>query len=224
MKDQFFSGPTVEAALSSAATALGLPPERLRYVVLERETGARLGLSATPARIAVILDVPPPRPARGPEVPTGPAGAPSGPRELCEALGRALGQQFTAELEGPPERGWLRLSGPGCEAFFDAEGRAFQALEHLIARICAAQGQPTPRLACEAYREARDRWLGSRARELGAAVLQDGQPRETEPMNAYDRRQVHTVIAELGGLRTRSVGEGGERRVTILPAGEAAGA
>lgn len=225
MKDQLFSGPTVEAALTTAATALGLRPEQLRYVVLERETGARLGLSATPARIAVILDVRTPPGARGATPPgPAPAGAAGGPRELIAALSRALGQELEAEIEGPPERALLRLSGPGGEVLFDAEGRAFQALEHLLGRICSAQGLPVPRLSCEAYRNARDLWLARLARELGAAVLRDGQPRETEPMNAYDRRQVHTAIGELGGLVTRSVGEGGERRVTILPAGEATGA
>lgn len=218
MKDQFFTGASVELALQQAAVALGMPAERLRYVVLERETPARLGLSATPARIAVILDV---RPQATAGPPRGlPARAPQpGVGELLQVLGQALGLPLEAESQGDEEREVLELRGPACERLFDPEGRAFQALEHLVGRLCAAQDLDAPRLSCPAYREARNRWLGDRARQLCADVLSDGQPRETEPMNAYDRRQVHMVVGDLPGLTTRSVGEGSARRVTILLAG-----
>jgi spoIIIJ-associated protein len=222
MKDQFFSGPSVEAALSAASTALGLPPASLRYVVLAHETPSRLGLSATPARIAVILDVVAPRPPR--PAPASAPSPPSGAPELVAALSRTLGLEIAAEFDGPRERGVLHLSGPGCQALFEPQGQTFQALEHLLGRISAAQGQASARLSCEAYREARDAWLAEHARELGRAVLADGQQRETAPMNAYDRRLIHAAIGQLGGLETRSVGEHAERHVTIVPASPPAGA
>jgi len=222
MKDQFFSGSSVEAALSAASIALGLPPASLRYVVLERETPARLGLSATPARIAVILDVQAPRAPR--PVPAAEPSPASGAPELVAALSRTLGLEIAAELNGPRERAILQLSGPGCQVLFDPQGRTFQALEHLLGRICATQGQASARLSCGAYRDARDTWLAAHARELGSAVLADGQQRETAPMNAYDRRLIHAAIGELGGLQTRSVGEHAERHVTIFPASPPAGA
>jgi spoIIIJ-associated protein len=55
MSDRVFSGRDVTEALGMAAQALGLPPERLRYVVLDTGTPGGLGLKATPARVAVLL-------------------------------------------------------------------------------------------------------------------------------------------------------------------------
>src|SRR4030095_3154626 len=68
VKDAIFSGPDVAAALQAAGRALGLPPEQLRYVVLEAGTPGRLGLQAQPARIAVMMDAGPAgEAAAGPE-------------------------------------------------------------------------------------------------------------------------------------------------------------
>jgi len=71
---------------------------------------------------------------------------------------------------------------------------------------------------CDGFRASRDTALIERAKELAEAVRKDGQPRETEPLNSYERRLVHMAIEELAGLRTFSVGEGADRRVTIAVA------
>lgn len=40
---------------------------------------------------------------------------------------------------------------------------------------------------------------------------------EMHPMNAYERRLVHTVLQEYPDIETKSVGEGFERRVVVKP-------
>jgi spoIIIJ-associated protein len=60
--------------------------------------------------------------------------------------------------------------------------------------------------------------LRGEALELAAAVLEDGQPRLLGPLNSYERRIVHVALAEDPRVRTFSVGEGSDRRVTIAPA------
>ena len=42
-------------------------------------------------------------------------------------------------------------------------------------------------------------------------------PRETEPLNSYDRRQVHLALQDQPDLKSFSVGEGAARRVTVAP-------
>ena len=58
MRDQVFSGDSIEEALAAAARTLGLPREKLRYVVLDPGKPGARGLSATPARIAILHDDP----------------------------------------------------------------------------------------------------------------------------------------------------------------------
>ena len=85
-----------------------------------------------------------------------------------------------------------------------------------------AQGENEPRrliVECEGYRTRRDDALRRRALLLAEQVLADGRPRRTEPLNSYERRIVHVTLAEMEGVRTFSVGEGADRRVTVAPAG-----
>jgi spoIIIJ-associated protein len=213
--DRLFVGPDVAEAVRQASEALGLPVEALRYVVLEREQPGRLGLSARPARIAVLLDSSPRGTVdRAPVAPRTDA-----TRDLLDALGKALGAELRAELLDEPGPPTLHLSGPGAQALLDAEGRTLDALEHLLSRMRRNAGAPGGlRLTCEGYRSLRDEWLRGRAEELARAVLGDGEPRETEPLNAYERRQIHMAISAWPGLRTFSVGEGRDRRVTVARA------
>ena len=67
----------------------------------------------------------------------------------------------------------------------------------------------------------RYRALADEARALAEDVRGDGQPRTTEPLNAYERRVVHIALTDEPGVSTRSVGEGAARRVTVAPSQEA---
>ncbi len=39
-----------------------------------------------------------------------------------------------------------------------------------------------------------------------------------DPMNAQDRRIIHTALVDIEGIRTESEGDGQTRRVKVLPA------
>ncbi len=221
MSDQVFSGRDVADALRQAAQAFGLPAESLRYVVLEREVEGRLGLSARPARIAVLVGA---GPARGPERRPGhvdePAATPPPPADenwlgvILEALAAVTGGPVEAHWDDEHE---LRLSGSGTRSLLDGEGRVLDALEHLLGAIARGRVASGPhlRLECDGYREVRDAWLQERVRELCARVAETRQPLEMEPLNAYERRLVHMTVAEQPGLRSHSEGQGRDRRVTI---------
>jgi spoIIIJ-associated protein len=93
------------------------------------------------------------------------------------------------------------------------------ALEYLLQRTLARDGDPRRlRVECEGFREARDAWLGARTAALAREVLADRQARQMEALNAYDRRIVHMAAAAIDGVRTFSVGDGADRRVTIAAA------
>lgn len=220
MKDAVFTGRDVGDALAAAGRALGLAREQLRYVVLDPGSAGALGMGGTPARIAVLLDgapaalaARPPRPARrsDPRV---------GIQRTLRALAEVAGIEVAVEIREEPDVLRVRLAGPGRGFFLEDEGEVLRALEHLLQRIYGRE-IPARRLAleCEGYREGRDAALRAEASRLAAAVRADGLPRATGPLNAYERRVVHLAVGEEPGLRSFSVGEGSERRVTIAPGG-----
>jgi spoIIIJ-associated protein len=218
-----FSGATVEEARAAAARALGLPMDRLRYVVLDPGAPGARGLSATPARIAVLFDAP------GAPGPAGPAaagaeapavGAVAILGGILQSLERALQAPLGVEVEERSDESIeVRLTGPGRRWLVGEDGEAVAALDHLLKRILASQGFSARLvLSCEGWREQRDAALRLRALELARSVREDGQARRMEPLNSYERRIVHMAVAEMGGLTTFSEGEGHERAVTIAPA------
>jgi len=228
VKDRLFSGPDVDEALAVAAASLGLPRAELRYVVLDQGSAGGRGLKPTPARIAVLLRDSPrgvaaEREGRDRAVAPGPLPDPrAGIRETVRAVAEAGGLDVEPEIEETEEALIVRLRGPDHAFFLGAEGKGevLRATEHLLQRLYGAALQPRfLRLTCEGFRERRDQALAEEARRLAEAVRADGQPREMEPLNAYERRVVHVALQGEPGVVTFSVGEGSSRRVTVAPAG-----
>jgi spoIIIJ-associated protein len=223
VKDQVFSGRDVDEAVAIASAALGVPGETLRYVVLDAGKPAALGVGASPARIAVLLDRPAPPPAAAPATPSRPDPA-AGARGILRAVAEAADLEVSTEVTEAEGAMRVVVSGPGCDFFLADDAAALKAVEHLLQRMYGRHvASRRVLLDCEGYRESRDETLRVRARSLAAAVRGDGLPRETGPLNAYERRIVHIALADEPGVRTYSVGEGADRRVTVAPGGEGRG-
>lgn len=224
MRDRIFSGQDVEDALAVAGATLGLLRGDLRYVVLDKGTPAGRGLKPTPAQVAVLLQDPKQEAARpGPrreevQVPADPQG---GLRATLRALAEA-GLDLETEIEEGEDAVVVHLRGRDLSFFLgtDGKGEVFRAFEHLLQRMYGAALQPRIlRLAGEGFRERRDAALAEEARRIAAEVREDGRPRTLEPQNAYERRVVHVALQDEPGVKTYSVGEGMERRVTVAPVG-----
>ncbi len=234
MKDQVFDGETVEMAVAAASRALGVPAAGLRYVVLDTGTVAARGLTARPARIAVLLGAAaapasagrpgPASPGREP-VPTAAPAAAMGVaevaaeiRELVRELARAADADLSAEVTTTDEAVVVRMEGAGKDLLLAEEADVLEALEYLIQLMYRRDVEPRRLVVdCEGYRSDRDRALKEEALAVAATVAADGVPRKMRSLNSYERRVVHAALPGHPAVRTVSVGEGGERRVTIAP-------
>ena len=66
------------------------------------------------------------------------------------------------------------------------------------------------------YRNRREKVLRELAETVAKKVLDNGRPYHFDPMSAMERRVVHMVVSEVGGLRTESEGEGRRRHVVVF--------
>jgi spoIIIJ-associated protein len=231
VKDRAFTGRDVAEAVASAAEVLGLPAASIRYFVLDPGRPGGLGVTPSPARIAVLMEAhaapsrpaPPPEPAAPPE--DGPDRDARDPEAelhrlvsaLAEAAGTGLEAEVVAEREAWTVR--LRADDPGFLLGAEGDGDVLAALEHLLHRALAPAVYPLKlKVELIGQRERRDASIRDRAEALVAEVKRDGQARATPPLNAYERRLVHMVAAIRGGVTSRSEGEGAGRRVVIAPA------
>jgi spoIIIJ-associated protein len=139
---------------------------------------------------------------------------------VVRALGEAASLQLEVEIEEGEEALRVLLGGGDRYFFLEEDGAVLRAVEHLLLRMFARDVAPLGIVVeCEGYRELRDEALRAQARDLAAAVATDGKPRTSPALNSYERRIVHLALAEVEGVVTFSVGEGGDRRVTVAPAG-----
>jgi len=238
MKDQVFDGATVEDAVAAAARALAIPADALRYVVLDAGTVAARGLTARPARIAVLLSAPVGAPVAAPRAPaSAPAAATPAVqgvtevaaeiRALVRELARAADTDIAGEVTTTDEAVVVRLEGQGKDLLLEDEGDVLEALEYLLQLMYRRAIEPRRLVVdCEGYRSDRDRALHDEALALASEVAGDGVPRKMRALNSYERRVVHAALTGHPAVHTFSVGEGSERRVTVAPkppAGETRG-
>ena len=61
----------------------------------------------------------------------------------------------------------------------------------------------------------RDEELIDEIREVAGQVARTGRSKKLHPMNPYERRLVHLTVREIGGLASRSEGDGFLKTVTV---------
>jgi spoIIIJ-associated protein len=67
------------------------------------------------------------------------------------------------------------------------------------------------------YRKRAEERLVEQAREIAERVQRTGEEEHLEPMNAYERKLVHDVIAEFDTLESVSEGADPDRFVVVRP-------
>jgi spoIIIJ-associated protein len=97
-------------------------------------------------------------------------------------------------------------------------GATLDALQYLTLRVLQSDGLGRMRITLDVggYRNRRERALRELAESVAKKVLDTGRPYHLDPMSAMERRVVHMVMSELGGLRTESEGEGRRRHVVVF--------
>jgi spoIIIJ-associated protein len=226
MKDQVFVGRNLSDAVRLASEALGVVPGNLRYVVLDQGAEAGLGLAARPAQIAVMLGLPRVESAavQAPAaVGVPPARDARSALERCvEALLEAGDLAAAVSIEESSDQVSVRIEGADAPFFLQQEAEVLDALEHVLQRVWLQSGERRRlRVSCQGQGASRDEAVRKQARQMAEQAMRSGEPQESAPLNAYERRLIHVELAAEAGLRTFSVGEGRDRRVTVAPAGDA---
>lgn len=93
------------------------------------------------------------------------------------------------------------------------------ALQYVTRRAFAAAVAAGLQIDFDAggYRDARKQELELMAQKAAERVRVSKVPFVFDPMNAQDRRIIHTILVDVEGIRTESEGEGQLRRVKVLP-------
>ena len=202
---------TVEEAVKNGAAQLGTDENGVVYEVIEEPKRGFLGMGSTPATVKVMYVFKPLEAAR--------SFAQTLIKDLC------LDAEVVIHDDGSGEA-LMEITGADAGTLIGHHGDTLDAFQYLV-NLAANKKENDERkytrftVNIENYREKREKTLRALANRMAEKVKKTGRSISLEPMNAYERRIIHSEVQLIEGVTTNSVGQEGNRRVIIYIEGTA---
>ena len=148
------------------------------------------------------------------------------PREqidfITETIGDVLsrmGVSYSVDFQEGSEETWFSVRTSDASLLLGEGGRHLAALNTVLRRIIEKKFPDSIRFVVDIndYHRKHTEDLKDLARMHAQRVRYFKKEVEMRPMNAYERRVVHTALQEYPDIATESVGDGLERRVVVKP-------
>ncbi len=200
---------TVEKAIKEGLNRLGKERDQVNIEILEEEKPGLFGESANNARVKMT--------AQG-------VNLEEIIRDLLKDMLDILGiHDYSLELNIEEKRYRINISTP--ETFQEVigpEGETLNALQSLVKEQLHQFGAENMEVIVDVggYRKQRQRELSQQVKLIAEQAREDNREIELEPMIKIERQLVHSIIDEIDGVKSQSIGEGENRRVVILPRGK----
>lgn len=126
-------------------------------------------------------------------------------------------EDFTIEPVRKGDMVILNIAGDNLGVVIGRRGETLDALQYLTI-LAGNRGEDNYcriSIDCCDYREKRREALETLAAKTARKVLKTGRRITLEPMNPYERRIIHSKVAEIDGVSSRSTGEEPYRKVVI---------
>lgn len=126
------------------------------------------------------------------------------------------GIEYKAEIKG--DTIFIKINGDKASELIGYRGETLEALQNIISAIANKQTRERVRIILDIldYKEKRKSVLEGLAKKVEKTVIRTGKPYKLEPMNAYERKIIHTALQESEAVTTNSVGEEPYRRVIVI--------
>jgi spoIIIJ-associated protein len=123
------------------------------------------------------------------------------------------------DLDVEGDRASVAIVGGKLDDLIGPGGATLEALQELTRLAVAQSTGVRSRLMLDVgeFRAKRRADLTELAGETARRVATSGQPERLSPMNPFERKVVHDVIAGVSGVHSESEGEEPNRRVVVLP-------
>ncbi len=210
------TGRTVEEAIEKALAQLGVDREDVEVNVVDKGGRGILGLGGGEARIQVellagdVFDI---------------------AKEVLETMLRNMGVSATVALpetsQDAAAEGGLPFDIEGDDAglLIGRRGETLSALQFLVNFIVSrrVQNKVSTNIDIEGYKERRNEQLRGVAQRMADRATQTGRTVTLDAMHPRERRIIHLALSGSRKVTTESVGEGDDRRITIIPKRESRG-
>ena len=202
MKETIVYGKTVALALKRGAEELGVDESKAEYEVLEEPKKGFFGVGTSDAKLRVYYQ-------------------PS-PAEIAADFVKNLLMNMQVEADvsiehEDAEGASIAVNGEGLGLLIGRHGDVLDAVQHLagLAANHGRSGYYRITVDIENYRAKRAETLRQLARRMAEKTLRYRRSNTLEPMNAYERRIIHTEVQGIEGVTTYSIGSDADRRIVI---------
>ena len=112
---------------------------------------------------------------------------------------------------------YVEVTGEKASELIGYRGETLEAFQNIISAIANKDTKERVRIILDIldYKEKRKKSLEILAKKVEKTVIRNGKPFKLEPMNAYERKIIHTALQDSEEVVTNSVGEEPYRRVII---------
>ena len=229
-----FSAKTIEEAKELAAKEFGVSADEIEFDILEQPRKTLFGGLKGEARVNAIYEPAAEEPKKRifEDDEEDEAVEESAPEdfdvskslkvktaiEYLTAVLKALGlEKFTITPEKRGGNVVLDIKGEKLGVVIGKRGETLDSLQYLtiLASNRAEESFCRISLDCNGYRDKRRETLDALARKTSAKVIKQGRKIALEPMNPYERRIIHSCVAEIEGVSSRSTGSEPFRKVVI---------
>ena len=212
-------GKTTAEAIEKGLKAIGLPKELVEIKVIEENKKSFFDILA-PKVVKVELKE---KEAKKPEefeietteqeLNTAKADIETFLKEFVEKLANGT----TYKIEIKEKCIYISINGENVGNFIGYRGEALYALENILKAIAnrESENRVIVRLDIEGYKEKRIKTLQEVATKKAKIVEKTGKMITLEPMQAYERKIIHTKLQNSEFVKTYSIGEDDKRRVVI---------
>ena len=192
---------TKEEAIALALAELGASESEVEIEVIEEGSKGFLGLGTKDAVVRVTY-------------------SPDSEKRATDFLNKIFeitNEDVTVDSQIDGEILKINLSGPDMGIVIGKRGETLDALQHLTSLVVNRGDKSFLKVSLDAenYREKRNVALESLAGKLANKAMRTGRNQTLEPMNAYERRIIHSALQDHESVTTYSIGQGVNRKVVI---------
>ena len=134
-----------------------------------------------------------------------------------ESIINKLGNNINYSIEKKPNGLEISLSGDDAGFLIGYRGETMYAFQSIISTVANKGIDEKIRvwLDIEGYKEKREKTLQDLANRIARTVERTRKAVTLEPMQAYERKIIHSVLQDSKTVKTESIGEEPRRRVVI---------
>lgn len=128
-----------------------------------------------------------------------------------------LGEEYKYDINIEKNEINVKIDGGNSGTLIGYRGETLNALQHILSLIANKHTSAKVRvlLNVDGYKEKREKTLEELALKVSKTVIKTNKSITLEPMNAYERKIIHSKLQNMTDIRTHSIGEEPHRRIVI---------